>query len=417
MKILVVEDETAIRNNVVSLLRMEGFEVVEASNGRLALALARQHVPGLILSDVMMPELDGYGLLEQLRADPLTATIPLIFLSARTDRADRRRGMNLGADDYLGKPFSHDELLEAVTARIKRNQTFGKADTLPRANPAVVLGKEAKTRPPVAVKGYRILRKIGSGGMSEVFLAVRESDQRELALKVLDTGINDDVALLHRFIQEYALLAQIDHPNVAKIYDQGISDAHAFLSMEYFAGGDIKRRITAGMTQNQALGVTVQVALALVQIHALGIVHRDVKPDNLMLRQDGSVALIDFGIAKHADHAMGHTLHGEIVGSPYYLSPEQAAGRAVSAASDIYCLGVIFYEMLTGGRPYAADRVEVLLAQHLFSPTPRLAAPHGAMQDLLDRMMHKDPDLRLGSAQAVVDYIASRWPLAAATRL
>lgn len=415
MKILVVEDETAIRNNVVSMLRMEGFDVVEASNGRLALAVARQHLPGLILSDVMMPELDGYGLLEQLRADPLTANIPLIFLSARTDRADRRRGMNLGADDYLGKPFSHDELLEAVTARIKRNQTFGKADTPPKV--AVNLGNAPKERPPVAVKGYRILRKIGSGGMSEVFLAVREADHLELALKVLDTGNDEDVAMLNRFIQEYALLAQINHPNVAKIYDQGITDAHAFLSMEYFAGGDIKSRVAAGLTQHEALGVTLQVALALVQIHALGIVHRDVKPDNLMLRKDGSVALIDFGIAKHADHALGHTLHGEIVGSPYYLSPEQASGRPVSAASDIYCLGVIFHEMLTGGRPYAADRVEVLLAQHLFSPTPRLAPPHGAMQDLLDKMMHKDPALRMGSAQAVVDYITSRWPLATAARL
>jgi serine/threonine protein kinase len=415
VKILVVEDETAIRNNVVSMLRMEGFDVVEASNGRSALAMAREHIPGLILSDVMMPELDGYGLLELLRADPLTATIPLIFLSARTDRADRRRGMNLGADDYLGKPFTHGELLEAVSARIKRNQTFGKADTTSRAG--VNLGTSAKVRPPVAVKGYRILRKIGSGGMSEVFLAVREADQRELALKVLDTGRDEDLALLHRFIQEYALLAQIDHPNVAKIYDQGIADAHAFLSMEYFAGGDIKRRISAGLTQHEVLGVTLQVALALVQIHALGIVHRDVKPDNLMLRQDGSVALIDFGIAKHADHALGHTMHGEIIGSPYYLSPEQASGQPVSAASDIYCLGVIFHEMLTGERPYAADRVEVLLAQHLFSPTPRLAPQHSTMQDLLDKMMHKDPALRLGSAQAVVDYITSRWPLATAARL
>ncbi|MBC7704981.1 MAG: response regulator [Rhodoferax sp.] len=121
VKILVVEDEAAIRNNVVSLLRMEGFDVLEASNRRVALALAREHIRGLILSDVMMTELDGYCLLEQLRADPVTATTPLIFLSARTDRADRRRGMNLGADDYLGKPFSHDELMEAVTARIKRN--------------------------------------------------------------------------------------------------------------------------------------------------------------------------------------------------------------------------------------------------------------------------------------------------------
>jgi len=416
VKILVAEDEPTIRNNLVALLRMEGFDVVDASNGKTALALAREHLPGLILSDVTMPELDGYGLLEQLRTDPLTANIPLIFLSGRTDRADLRRGMNLGADDYLSKPFSHDEVLEAVSARIKRKQSFEKALTQPMVarKPS---DADDNTHPAVQVKGYRIVRKLGSGGMSEVFLAVRDADQRELALKVLDTSINDDVGLLHRFIQEYALLAQIDHPNVAKIYDQGFADAHAFLTMEYFAGGDITRRIATGMTPEQALGVTVQVALALVQIHALGIIHRDVKPGNLMMRQDGSVALIDFGIAKHTDHALEHTLHGEIVGSPHYLSPEQAAGRAVSAASDIYCLGVIFFEMLTGQRPYAADRVEVLLAHHLFSPPPQLTAQHGAMQDLLNQMMHKDPTLRMGSAQAVVDYIAAHWPLAANVRL
>lgn len=415
MKILVAEDETPIRNNIVSLLRMEGFDVVEASNGRIALALAREHMPELVLSDVMMPELDGLGLLELLRADPVTASIPLIFLSARTERADRRKGMNLGADDYLGKPFSRDELLEAVNARLKRHQPATKSDASLKASgtsPAA-----SRQRPPVVVKGYRILRKIGSGGMSEVFLAVRESDQRELALKVLDTAINDDGALLERFLQEYALLAQIDHPNVARIFDQGITDAHAFLSMEYFVRGDIKQRIASGMTPHEALGVTVQVALALAQIHARGIVHRDVKPDNLMMRRDGTVALIDFGIAKHSGNGLGHTLHGEIVGSPFYLSPEQAAGKPVSAASDIYCLGVIFYEMLTGQRPYTADRMEVLLAQHLFSPPPRLASQHSDMQDLLDRMMHKDPAERMGTAQAVVKYITARWPLVGTARI
>lgn len=333
MRILVAEDETAIRNNIVSLLRMEGFEVLEASNGRIAMAMALEHLPELVLSDVMMPELDGLGLLELLRANPLTASIPLIFLSARTERADRRRGMNLGADDYLGKPFTRDELLEAVGARLKRHQAPAKSAVTLNTTPSAGGLAASKHRSPVAVKGYRILRKIGSGGMSEVFLALRESDQRELALKVLDTAINDDGALLNRFIQEYALLAQIDHPNVARIFDQGITDTHAFLSMEYFIRGDIKQRISAGLTQHEALGVTVQVALALAQIHALGIVHRDVKPDNLMMRRDGTVALIDFGVAKHADHAMGHTLHGEIVGSPYYLSPEQAAGRSARPAT------------------------------------------------------------------------------------
>ncbi len=402
LKILVVEDEVGIRNNLVRMLRLEGFDVLEANDGRAGLALARAEIPSLVLSDVMMPELDGYGLLEAMRADPKTAAIPFIFLTARTDRMDRRRGMNLGADDYLGKPFSLEELLDAVNARIKRVKALEKTD--PKISTVV------QSHPHPRVKGYRLVRRLGAGGMSEVFLAVRESDSLEVALKLLDTRINQDASLLHRFIQEYALLEQIDHPNVARIFGQGVTDEHAFIAMEYFSHGDIKTRLALGFSPFEALAVAVQVGRALSQIHALGIVHRDVKPDNLMLRGDGSVALIDFGVAKHASQNLEQTRHGEIVGSPYYMSPEQASGTPVSPASDIYCLGVIFYEMITGKRPYVADDMQSLLNQHIHSPPPRLEQKFEEFQDLLDRTMHKDPLLRFASAQAVVDYMAASWP-------
>ena len=123
MKILVVEDEAGIRNNLTTLLRLEGYTILDAANGRIGLEQARAHLPDLILSDVMMPELDGYSMLEQLRADPVTESIPLVFLTARSDRSDMRRGMNLGANDYLGKPFTRVELLDAIKATFKRNNT------------------------------------------------------------------------------------------------------------------------------------------------------------------------------------------------------------------------------------------------------------------------------------------------------
>jgi serine/threonine protein kinase len=403
LKILVVEDEASIRDNLALLLRMEGFELVEAANGVMGLALARQEMPDLILSDVMMPELDGYGFLEALRADPQTAAIPFIFLTARADRADRRRGMNLGADDYLGKPFTRDEVLEAVQARIKRVQA------LEKTNPKTVTSHATATGA-TPIKGYKVLRRLGAGGMSEVLLAVREADGLEVALKLLDTRQHQDPGLLQRFIQEYALLEQINHPNVARIFDHGFTDEHAFITMEYFAHGDIKRRIAAGLSPFEALSIALQVAFALSQIHALGIVHRDVKPDNLMLRADGSVALIDFGVAKHVGQDLEQTQQGDIVGSPYYLSPEQAAGRPVSPASDIYSLGVIFFEMVSGKRPYAADHMEALLYQHVNSPPPRFEPKFSEFQILLDKMMHKDPLQRFLSAQAVADFIAHGWP-------
>jgi serine/threonine protein kinase len=406
MRILVVEDEADIRANVVRILRMEGFEVLEAENGRIGLDVSRAHRPDLVLSDLMMPELDGYGLLEALRADPLTVATPFIFLSARADRSDRRKGMNLGADDYLGKPFSRDELMDAVWARIKRIQAIG-LSTPPvlSSQPAALAGE----RQPVTIKGYRMLKPLGSGGMSEVFLAQRERDGLEVALKILDTQSNDDPSFLNRFIQEYALLEQINHRNVARIFDHGFSDEHAFITMEYFSHGDIRQRMVKGMSPFDSLAVILQVALALSQIHALGIVHRDVKPDNLMLRADGSVALIDFGVAKHAQQ-LEHTQHGQIVGSPYYMSPEQAAGLPVSPASDIYCLGVIFFEMIAGYRPFVAEQLEVLLYKHIHTPPPRLESKFSEFQELMDLTLHKDPAQRFASAQAIVEYITVRWP-------
>lgn len=407
MMILVVEDEASIRDNVVRILRMEGFEVLEAENGRIGLDLARANRPDLVLSDVMMPEMDGHGLLEALRADPLTAVVPFIFLSARTDRTDRRKGMNLGADDYIGKPFSRDELMDAVWARIKRTQALGLTQAPAGASRPMA---ENSGLAPVGIKGYRMLKRLGSGGMSEVFLAVREHDGLEVALKILDTRKHTDTSFLHRFIQEYALLEQINHPNVARIFDHGFTDEQAFISMEYFSHGDIRQRMVSGLSPLESLTVVLQVALALSQIHALGIVHRDVKPDNLMLRANGSVALIDFGVAKHSEQQLEQTRHGEIVGSPYYMSPEQANGKPVSPTSDIYSLGVILFEMITRQRPFVAETLEVLLYKHIHTPAPRLDAKFAEFQELLDRALHKDPAQRFASGQAVVDYITLGWP-------
>lgn len=401
MKILVVEDDAVMRGHLVRMLELDDFDLIEAVNGREALKMARSEAPCLILSDVMMPEMDGYELLETLRADPLTAAIPFIFLSASSDRIDRRRGMNLGADDYIGKPFSHDEVREAVSARLKR------AQALERIGSAVDLELPGL----VQIKGYRILRRLGGGGMSEVFLAVRDSDGVEVALKLLDTSLNQDADLLHRFIQEYALLEQINHPNVARIIDHGFTDEHAFISMEYFAEGDIRRRLASGFSPYEALAAVMQVAMALSQIHGIGIIHRDLKPDNLMLRSDGTIALIDFGVAKYSRQTQENTQHGEIIGSPTYMSPEQALGQPVGPASDIYSLGVIFYEMVARKRPYAADNLQAMLYQQMHAPIPVFEPKFAEFQGLLDRMMAKKPRNRFPNAQAIVDTVNKHWPI------
>src|SRR5262249_12750148 len=150
----------------------------------------------------------------------------------------------------------------------------------------------------VAINGYKVLRRIGSGGMSTVYLAERLQDNQELVMKILDSKLCEDNEFLMRFIQEYGLIAKIESPHIVKIYDQGFTDRHVYIAMEYFAKGDLRARIRAGVTPQDAVRLLFEIAGALEAIHAHGIVHRDLKPENIMFRADDSLAIVDFGIAK-----------------------------------------------------------------------------------------------------------------------
>lgn len=680
--ILIVEDDDAIRNNITRLLKLEGYEIVSAVNGREGLERALQSPPDVVISDISMPEMDGFELLEKIRSDKTLASTSVMLLTALDDRASMRRGMTAGADDYLAKPFTRVELLEALQGLIKKrgrieetiqsavqaredhlkqafteslggnrvadkfgleapegavpdqvveatvlfcdirnftslaeklgsnevaellNHYFERScepvltnggrhlkfigdglmavfsDTLagsplPAARRAVsaalamalaahefrgwlerrfaqrglppfavgvglhsgevtlcrlgtmqnkettpigdtvntaarleaaskelgwtvvassatlaqagdgvqtggmtslsVRGRNGyvdvaeitglvtnlddkkhgmatlteraaeiraavqinseitaravkgalKTKlsafkdhqfepgqAPLRLKGYRLTRKIGSGGMTEVYLAVRESDGLPVVLKVLDAAGKATSEHLSRFIQEYTILSRIEHPNVIRIYDQGFTDDHAYIAMEYFERGDLRSELNRGMNQQRVLEVVVQVARALDAIHARGIVHRDLKPENIMLRPDGSVALADFGVAKSMmkaeNMALTQTRHGDVVGTPYYLSPEQASGHRVTPATDMYSLGVMMFEMLTGTRPFRADSLDVLLSHHLTAPTPELPALHAPLQPVLEKLMAKKPEERYGSAQALLSDLEQR---------
>jgi class 3 adenylate cyclase/tRNA A-37 threonylcarbamoyl transferase component Bud32 len=260
-----------------------------------------------------------------------------------------------------------------------------------------------------SIEGYRILRKIGEGGMASIYLAAAPSGEAQV-LKVMRILAGEQDDPLQRFIQEFALLAQATHPNVARIHRQGFCAGHAYIAMEYFAEGDLRARIARGIPTPTALSYLRQTAAALQAIHAAGIVHRDLKPDNLMLRKDGSLALADFGIAKHVSMSLTDTAHGDVVGTPYYLSPEQATGLPVDRRCDLYSLGVIFYEMLTGHKPYRAASVEALLDLHASAPVPRLHRVHERLQPLLDRLMAKEREKRYPDAGALLADLAKAAP-------
>jgi class 3 adenylate cyclase/tRNA A-37 threonylcarbamoyl transferase component Bud32 len=271
---------------------------------------------------------------------------------------------------------------------------------------------------PINVEGYRLIRKLGEGGMSKVFLAEQTATHEQHVLKMLPIAPADDEIgsdLMERFLQEFALVSQIDHPNVARIFNQGFSESYAYISMEYFPGGDLRELIAKGLQPNVAIAILLQIAGALTAVHAQGIVHRDMKPDNVMIRGDGSLALADFGIAKQTNSEISRTKHGEVFGTPYYLAPEQALGLPVDQRTDIYSLGILFFEMLTGRRPFQADNAQALMYQHVNAPVPRLPSGLALYQPLVDKMMAKKKTDRFENANLLIEYVLESGLIDAAT--
>jgi len=672
-RLLVIEDEFQIRLNLQMMLKAEGHEVTLAANGREGLERVTQNRPDLILCDVMMPELDGFGVLEALRSKPENVDLPFVFLTALDDKASMRRGMNLGADDFLNKPFTRDELLAAVKARLSKHQktvavlserivaapdeirarfrgrASGQAETIgddrmpagttgkmiigtvlfsdirnfttmserltssqtaellnayfqeacvpvlaqggrvakllgdgmmavfapedreinharsalnaamgialaayrfgdwvrarhgehslpkfsvgvgihsgemieTRIGPAgenavtligdsvnVAARLEAQTKVlgwpviasrttvdaagpgiqtgrsiildlrgrtatveaveiigadqnlpgmsdtgelpleirqalatnarqaadaskailnetlrmitsdlanarnvvlPPSISGYRIIQKIGQGGMSHVYLARREVDGQQIVLKILNARPADDPEMFQRFAQEYALISSAQHNNVVKIYDHGFTDAYAFIAMEYLPKGTLREAIDAGLSPRQVLSVLAQLAGGLAEMHARGIIHRDLKPTNIMVRDDGTMAIADFGIAKRLEARSDRTRHGELYGTPYYIAPELIEGQPASPRSDLYSLGIIFYEMLTGKKPFDAPAISELVAQHLRAPIPRLPGDLADFQPLLEGMLAKNPGGRFADAESLLNAIDNIW--------
>lgn len=256
-----------------------------------------------------------------------------------------------------------------------------------------------------SLPGYRVVKKLGEGGMSEVFLAEHLESGIQEVLKIIRISEDNDGTLLQRFIQEYALLSQIRHPNVAQIYQQGFGDTHAFIAMEYLPGGSLKSEIAAGIAVPTVLQYLEQIAGALGAIHRHGIIHRDLKPENILLRADRTLAIADFGIARQLATILTQTDRGEVLGTPYYMSPEQVVGTELDHRSDIYSLGVILYEMLTGQKPYRATSAHGLMHMHVSAEVPKLPDQLSRFQTLIDCLMAKNAADRIESVEEVLKAI------------
>lgn len=336
-------------------------------------------------------------LLHTLRAKP---QLHIIVIAAAGDEISAVRALKSGAKNYLPlKLISKELLLTAIAeARVQREE-MARAPKMPTR----VLSA-AKPAPAAAVvPGYEIFKTISTSNFSSVYLARCERLRRNVILKVMNRGDSArEIADAERFQREYEIISSVSHPAIVEIHDYGMLTGQLYLAMEYFPCGDLRARLRNPLSVEESLYYLRAIAHALRVIHVFGIFHRDLKPANVMLRADNSPVLIDFGLARRSADQLGATGAGKVLGSPYYMSPEQAQAISVDARTDIYSLGVMFHEMLTGRKPYVGPNAVTVMAQHIKAGVPQLPVELAAQQDLLDRLMAKDLHRRYASADELL---------------
>ena len=257
----------------------------------------------------------------------------------------------------------------------------------------------------IEIPGYRILRQLGRGGMATVYLAVQESVQRDVALKIMSPTLLADPDFGERFLREARIAAKLHHRHVVGVHDVGRVGDHHYIAMEYLGGGTVLSEDGSPRPITFSLRVIREIAAALNYAHSKGFVHRDVKPDNILMRDDGSAALTDFGIARATDASTSMTRTGTVIGTPHYMSPEQARGRTIDGRADLYSLGIVMYELLVGRVPFHADDSLAVGIMHITQPVPALPEHFESLQPLLDRMLAKQPGDRYQSGAELADAI------------
>ncbi len=321
---------------------------------------------------------------------------PLLLLARGGNEMTAVDAVRAGASDYIPVRLVSPPLLAArVRAALQARGAPGVERRRPQTRRSATPGEL-----PAAITGYRVLQTLAESDRSAVYLASSQEIGGNVALKVLRRAVEttDTRVDLDRFAREYKIISQMKHPAIVEVYDFGSTGKLSYIATEYFPAGDLKTRLQNPMTEPEAVDYVRQIAEALRVIHVAGILHRDLKPANVMLRADNTLVLIDFGLAKEITGDNALTGAGEIRGSPYYMSPEQGEGRSVDERSDLYSMGIIFFELLTGQKPFQGRTVFDILAQHQHAPLPQLTGEAARHQPLLDRLLAKRPAERYQSA-------------------
>lgn len=401
VKLLLIDDEAVFRQLLRHHITIEWPDAAITErdpvvDGKLAPEFTAAGFDAVVLDQDLAGE-KGIDWLSELSARP--GFPPIIFLTPTSEDAVVLPALRAGAEACISKTkIDHRRFIGALreaTRKRKRQLTLLRGTA--QLQQAYRFGN-------VTIRGQRHVRTIAKGAIATVYLAESERVGALVVLKVLSQvpDVSEGRGTFDRFLQEYEVVSKVEHPNVVRIYDLGIADDHAYIAMEYFGAGDLRARMRQKVTPTQALVYLRQMASALQAIHGVGVLHRDLKPGNVMLRPNGSLALIDFGLAKQLKLDVEITATGEIFGTPYYMSPEQGHGAEVDERSDIYSLGVIFFEMLMGKKPYLAGTPMAVIYKHSHAPLPPLEDEMTHLEPLVHKLLAKEPRARYQTADELI---------------
>ncbi len=481
-RILVVDDQEDNRAVLERRLRRQGHTVQSATGGIAALAMLEREQFDLVLLDVLMPDLDGYAVLERMKGHSATRDIPVIMISALDDIRSVVRCIEYGAEDHLSKPFDPILLRARISACLEKKRlrdseleylrqvdhviaaatavesgTYDPERLAPVARRADALGRLARVfntmadqvrareerlrgqvealreeisharagsaddpaRTPGLPTGhviagrYEILAEVGRGGMGLVYRALDRELGEQVAIKTLRTDLVRDESMVERFKSEIRLARHISDKHVVRTHDIGEWEGLYYLTMEYVQGITVRELIDTRerLGAEATLAIAGQLAQSLAAAHEQGIIHRDIKPQNLLLDRAGMLKVMDFGVARLAERPSGITETGMVVGTPSYMAPEQMLGEEMDSRSDLYAVGVVMYECLTGRLPHEAPSMVALIGKVLredpVPPANLVIDIPPALSALVLRLLAKEVANRPASAEELLTLLGA----------
>lgn len=483
-RVLVVDDDEMLREQLAMVLERLGHTVIMAEHGRAGLEAAERDAPDLVITDLSMPGMDGFELLERLKAGTRTQHIPVIVVSGEGDAASVVRCLERGAEDHLTKPYEALVLAARIRTSLERKrlrdlelaylhrvaqltaaaeavegQTYDQkllADLLVRQDQLGQLARvfdrmvrgirsreerlQARVRglrremeqsgavsevaepgraaPDQVIAGrYQVRRELGAGGMGTVYLAYDRELGEDVALKMLHPSLlAEDPQRLERLRSEIKLARKISHPNVVRSHDIGEWEGKYYITMEFIRGVTVADLLEkrGRLTVESTLAIGTQLADALAVAHDQEIMHRDIKPQNLMIDESGVLKVADFGLARTVQRDKRLTQAGYIIGTVSYMAPEQLVGGELDARTDLYAVGLVLFECLTGRLPYEASSPMAILAAIADRKVPDVSNFSSdvppALGAVISRLLQHEPEKRFASARELAEALALVQP-------